>query len=55
VRYQPQDGTGYRWAEHHKPRRDEAGRIAAAIVGMLLLGLLMLLAVVVWGCAPLLP
>jgi hypothetical protein len=48
-----QDGTGYRWAEHQpSPRRDEAGRIAAAIVGMLLLGLLMLLAVVAWG-APL--
>jgi len=54
VRYQPQDGTGYRWTEH-QPSPREAGRLAAAIVGMLLLGLLMLLAVVVWGCAPLLP
>ena len=48
------DGTGYRWDEH-QPSPREAGRLAAAVAGCLLLGLLFLLGLFAWGCAPLLP
>jgi len=48
-RYSFRDGTGY---EYHKPpKSNEAGKIAAAVAGIVVLGLFFLAAIVLWGCA----